>query len=169
MRKFVTGLFTATALMVGVPAHAALNSFLAVLYGFNEVPGPGDPDGFGLATLVIDTSNNTASWSILANNIVFPLTGAHIHSGAAGTSGPVIVDFGAQLTGTVTDVDLASITPANASLFYVNLHNAVYPSGAIRGQLSFTGSVVPEPGTYALMLAGMGAIGLMARRRRVQA
>lgn len=169
MRNYFVGLATAAALFAAVPAQAALNSFVAFLYGSNEVPGPGDPDGFGIATLIIDTSNNSATWSILANNIVTPLTGAHIHAGAAGTSGPVIVDFGGQLTGTVTDTDLASITPANAALFYVNLHNAIYPSGAIRGQLSFTGSVVPEPGTYALMLAGAGAIGLLVRRRRVQA
>ncbi len=169
MRKYVIGLFTSAALLAAVPAQASINSFLAILSGSSEVPGPGDPDGFGIATLVIDTNTNMASWSILANNIVLPLTGAHIHSGAAGVNGPVIVNFDGQLTGTVTDGDLASITPANAALFYVNLHNAIYPAGAIRGQLQFTASVIPEPGTYALMLAGVGAIGLVARRRRVRA
>jgi hypothetical protein len=32
--------------------------------------------------------------------------------------------------------------------------------------LSFAAGVVPEPGTYGLLLAGLGVVGLVARRRR---
>ncbi len=52
--------------------------------------------------------------------------------------------------------------------------NPVYasecPGGAacVRGSADFTGTVaaIPEPETYALMLAGLGAVGFVARRRR---
>lgn len=143
MRKLLIGLVVAAAL-VAAPAHADINSFVAFLNGTNEVGGLGDPDGFGIATVVIDTVSNTASWSIIANNIVFPLTGAHIHVGAAGFNGAVIVNFSAALSGnSLFDGDLASITTANAANFYVNLHNSLYPGGAIRGQLQFTGSIAP--------------------------
>lgn len=71
-------------------------------------------------------------------------TAAHIHQGAAGVAGPVVVNFGApggigfvgcvQVAKTVADSIKA--TPAN---FYVNVHNAQFPAGAIRGQLEFGG------------------------------
>ena len=164
MRKTLIGL-AASALLAAAPAHAVINSFVAFLSGANELAA-GDPDGFGIATVIIDASTNTVSWSVLASNIETPLSGAHIHNGPAGVNGPVIVNFSGAFSGNgLIDADLALITPANAALFYVNLHNAVFPGGAIRGQLQFVGSV-PEPATYGLMLAGMGAIGLLARRRR---
>ena len=164
MRKTLMAL-AASALLAAAPAHAVINSFVAFLSGANEVAA-GDPDGFGIATVIIDVSANTVSWSFLANNIATPLSGSHIHNGPAGVNGPVIVDFSGTLSGNgLIDADLALITPSNAASFYVNLHNTAFPGGAIRGQLQFVGSV-PEPATYGLMLAGMGAIGLLARRRR---
>jgi CHRD domain/PEP-CTERM motif len=169
MRKSLLAVAAAAALC-SVSANAAIDTYYAALYGANEFPGPGDPDGFGAASVSIDNVANTVSWSIMALNIDLPLTGAHIHIGPAGTSGPVRVDFSAQFTGSnVFDADSALITPASASGFYVNVHNAVYPAGAIRGQLQYVGTVslpVPEPETYALMIAGLGAVGFMARRRK---
>jgi len=168
MRKSFLAL-AACAALAAAPASAAIDSYIAFLYGANEVPAA-DPDGFGLATLLIDNTANTISWSILALNIDLPLTGAHIHQAPAGSNGGVIVNFAGSLTGSgLFDSDLALINPGSAAGFYVNLHNAIYPGGAIRGQLEYVGTAtppIPEPGTTALMLAGLGIVGFLVRRRR---
>jgi len=41
---------------------------------------------------------------------------------------------------------------------YFNIHTALFPAGEIRGFLA--PSTVPEPSTYALLLLGLGAIGV---------
>lgn len=50
-------------------------------------------------------------------------------------------------------------------LAYVNVHTAANPGGAVRGQLVQV-SAVPEPSTYAMLLAGIAALGFVARRRQ---
>ena len=69
--------------------------FVADLKGSNEVPNPGDPDGAGAATISIDFVSATepeVCWDVAFDGIATP-TFAHIHRGAAGTSGDVVVDF----------------------------------------------------------------------------
>lgn len=170
MRKFVTA--AAAALLVCASAQAsAAGIFAGTLLGSNEVGNPGNLSALGTAIAVIDDAGKvdvTFSFANLGAN----LTGAHIHRGAAGANGPVIIDFsppaiGAgpgifSFTASVTDLDAFEITNANASGYYFNLHTSGFPAGAIRGQLV---SAVPEPQTYALMLGGLAAVGAMARRR----
>ena len=167
MRKTLIAVAAMSALICG-SANSAIDNYFAALLGSNEVQAA-DPDGFGAALLAIDNVANTVSWAILANGIDLPLTGAHIHQAPAGVNGLVVVSFNASLSGlNLFDVDLAQITPTSFAGFYVNLHNAAYPGGAIRGQLQYVGTVappIPEPATYALMLAGLGVVGLLAARR----
>ncbi len=129
--------------------QAAEQPYIADLKGSNEVPGPGDPDGLGAATVSfdrLDDADTQVCWDMSYSGIG-ALTLAHIHSGAAGVAGPPIVDFlllaapdlpGATsfsgcgiIDSTVADPIVA--TPAN---FYVNLHTSEFQPGAIRGQLA---------------------------------
>jgi len=142
--------------------EAAPVFFLLPLSGEQEAPGPGDPDGTGTASLLIDPDTLTIDWNITVSNIDFPLTGAHIHVAPVGEPGPIVVDFNSQLTGSgLSDPDLAAVL-ANPTNYYVNVHNQPFPGGAVRGQLP-KGVVIPAP--PALALAAIGLLGLRLRRR----
>jgi len=112
----------------------------ATLTGAAEVPGPGDTDGTGTATITLNPGKGQVCYELTVSNIG-TATGAHIHSGAAAVAGPVLVGLQAPGSGSskgCVDLDKEKIkeiiqNPAN---FYVNVHNAEFPDGAVRGQLS---------------------------------
>ena len=65
-------------------------------------------------------------------------TQAHIHVGGKGVSGNVVVPLGAAYKGsgcTKASKALIEKIETNPNRYYVNIHNAKYPAGAIRGQL----------------------------------
>ncbi len=110
------------------------------LSGEEEVP-PGDPDGSGSATIIL-IRPNTICYVLTAENIA-PATAAHIHKAPPGEPGPVVVPldnpptYGASGGCTVVDdPEVVSDIQENPGNYYVNVHNAEYPEGAIRGQLS---------------------------------
>jgi hypothetical protein len=122
---------------------AAETPYIAQLKGSNEVPAAGDPDGSGAATVSFDALDDVDAemcWDMAFAGIATP-TLAHIHTGAAGVAGPVRIDFGAPTAGSfkgckVVPLADADAVMANPSGFYVNIHTAEHPGGAIRGQLN---------------------------------
>ena len=167
-RSVFSGLALTTMLCFGQTANAAIIHFIVPLSGAQEVlAGAGDPDGTGLANLYIDNVGLTIDWNIMVDGILLPLTGAHIHSAAAGINGPVVVNFLSQLNGmNLFDSDLAGVL-ANPTNFYVNLHNAEFRGGALRGQLS--AAAIPEPAMLGLFGLGLSALVLGRRRTRASA
>jgi hypothetical protein len=112
----------------------------ATLTGAAEVPGPGDPDGSGSASLRLNPGQEEICYELTVSNIA-PATAAHIHSGATDVAGPVVVTLAAPTSGSSSacvsvDRDLVREILKNPEAFYVNVHNADFPGGAIRGQLS---------------------------------
>ena len=121
----------------------------ARLTGAQEVP-PADLDGRGFATFKIHTGDSELCYRISFARIATP-TVAHIHLAAKGVSGPVAVPLFDAATadarfldrlergkavGCVTvDPTLLQAIGDDPGAYYVNVHNARYPSGAIRGQL----------------------------------
>ena len=175
----------AVAALAGAPMTASavhIYQYTASLSGANEVPANA-ATGTGLATLFYDTIANTFDFSLAAFGLTGTATGYHIHAPATTTQNAgVVVDLSStdfiQLVGTnsllVGGDDVAA--PANFLMHlemghaYVNVHTTMNPGGELRGQLMRVGEVpaIPEPGTYAMLLAGVGAVGLVVRRRRRQ-
>ena len=104
----------------------------AVLVGGTEVE-PGDPDGYGLADVRV--SAGEVCWKITVSEVA-PIAAAHIHAGPRGVNGPVVVPL-EPFAGGCTDVPrrTSRFIADYPSEWYVNVHNAEYPTGALRGQL----------------------------------
>ncbi len=113
---------------------------VANLSGAAEVPGPGDADASGKAFVNLDAAGGWVCFSLEFGGVDGTVTGAHIHRGAAGVSGPVVVNLDWPANGTEGCVKAAPalITEIEGNLggFYVNIHSTTFPPGAIRGQLA---------------------------------
>jgi hypothetical protein len=125
----------------------------ARLSGAQEVP-PADPDGRGKAKVRIDLRTNEVCFDIRIAETGTPNRG-HIHEGAAGVNGPIVVPFfelrpqDAPATDPRHDRledgrlrDCVSADPAvlarivaDPDAFYVNVHNTRFPGGSLRCQL----------------------------------
>jgi hypothetical protein len=128
-------------LLAAVPAQAAITTLAASLNGANEKPTAGDIDGAGFALVIIDPDAGTVRYALFARDILTP-TLAHIHRGTSDVAGPVVVNFNPTFSngiasGIVTTSNTALLNEiiATPGGFYVNIHNAEFPGGAIRGQL----------------------------------
>jgi hypothetical protein len=114
----------------------------ATLTGAAEIPGPGDPDGAGTATIRLRVGQGQVCHSLTASNITLPASAAHIHQGAAGVAGPVVIplitpDADGSVEGCVSAPRaLVKQILKNPAGYYVNVHTSDFPAGAIRGQLS---------------------------------
>lgn len=165
-----------------VASHAATFEFNANLNGASQVPANAAA-GTGVASLFYDDANTASllddsySFLLLAINLSAPPIAFHIHTGAVGVNGPVVVSLDAapfssfSIGGTLSVSGGGVPTPyagfladLNATNTYINIHTPSFPGGEIRGQLIPT-TPVPEPSTYAMFGLGLGLMGLMARRR----
>ena len=111
-----------------------------MLTGAAEVPGPGDSDGSGTASLRLNPGQEEICYELTVSNIA-TATAAHIHRAAVGIAGPVVVPLVAPSDGSSSacasaDRDLVLEILKNPASFYVNVHNMAFPAGAVRGQLS---------------------------------
>ncbi|MER0170962.1 MAG: CHRD domain-containing protein [Nitrosomonas sp.] len=191
INKLILGFFVFFSATLPVAAHEA--KYAAPLLGSSEVPASASPaSGSVLVTIDFDlvTMRIEANFSDLLGNV----TAAHIHccidpgsNVGVATQLPSFTGFPLGVTAGTYDhtFDMAlasSYNPAfitnhgglvstafndlvaglDAGKAYFNLHTNAFPGGEIRGLLS----PVPEPESYALLLAGLGVLTLFARRNK---
>ncbi len=138
----------ATLMVFGGSAAFAQSGLTAMLTGAAEVGG-GDTDGSGSSTVTL-TSDTELSYTISVKDIILPAAAAHIHKGAAGANGPVVIglsmapDAAGMASGTATaDAAIIADIRANPQNYYVNVHTSDFPNGAVRGQLGGTSAGAP--------------------------
>ena len=138
-RSYIAAL-AATCAVLGFAGSAAAVELSTTLTGAAERPGPGDADGAGTATVKLDIAKGEVCYELKVSNIA-TANMAHIHKGAADAAGGVVVPLTAPAEGSSS----GCVTPADPAVvkaiaehpgdYYVNVHNAEFKPGAIRGQL----------------------------------
>ena len=122
--------------VASAPMSQPMSTQQIVLSGSNEVP-PVTTSASGTGTVTINP-DHTVSASVTVTGMM--ATASHIHEGAAGTNGPVIVPFTKTGDNTFAAPDGAKLTESQyasykAGNLYVNVHSAKNPGGEIRAQL----------------------------------
>jgi hypothetical protein len=163
-------------------ALAAETTLSATLAGADAEIPPGDPDGSGTASIVIDPAAGTLCWDFSTTNVGAG-TMSHIHAGAAGVAGDVVVPldtdgFEESSEGCIEPMEDAAAlqeildSPAD---FYVNVHTDEFPGGAVRGQLAAAPGNTAVAGSSAAPMVALlgtilliGAVALVAARRPVR-
>jgi hypothetical protein len=146
MRKFLVLLVVLAFAIASGPilADDGGRPFSTTLTGASEVPGPGDPDASGTASLMLNPGQGEVCFDLAWAAIDGTVTAAHIHVGQADVAGPVVVPlFSGSFSGTDSasacisaDRSLLLAIVQNPENYYVNVHSSVFPAGAVRGQLS---------------------------------
>ncbi|HJR94684.1 MAG TPA: CHRD domain-containing protein [Gaiellaceae bacterium] len=182
----------ALAATVGASARpqATAIQVRTVMNAAQEVPAPsGDVSnarGTFAASITKSDSGASISWQLAFSGLTGNAGAAHIHSGATGSPGPVVLALcgpcQSPLTGTgnLTESVLDALEAGNA---YVNVHTAQNGPGEIRGQIATTASIattltsrqeVPRPkgnvrratGSFTGTVAKLGTTGTLAWRLR---
>jgi len=193
-RALIAALALAGALVATVGASARPQAtdiqIRTVLNAAQEVPSPtgavSNAGGTFSATITKSDTGASVSWQLSFSGLTGNAIAAHIHTGAVGSPGPVVLALcgpctsPASGTGTLTDAALQAIEGGTA---YVNVHTPTNPGGEIRGQLATTAGVstrltsrqeVPRPkgnvqratGSFTGTVVKLGSTGTIAWRLR---
>ena len=174
MRKTVLAILGASALAIGSAASAAVT--VTGSTGLND-PNPALPGSVVTAggVTTINFGQNPVSSPTFTGSFSLTNTVSGIYSIVLGTSSPGVTFDSATLSGMGNTYTLGFFpddtslklwpTQISAGEYVFSFTGHAGPSGTLTGNLTIS-QALPEPGTWAMMLLGFGAIGLTVRSRR---
>lgn len=144
--RITAGLTVGTLVVAGLAAAGSTHKVSASLNARQEIPkqvvkAPNATGSFS-GTVVEKARAATLKWKLRYSGLTGSATAAHIHLGARGVAGNVIVSLCAGnchsgMTGTAT-ISHRIVNQIEAGKTYVNVHTAKNPNGEIRGQVKAT-------------------------------
>jgi hypothetical protein len=154
--------------------QASTITYNVVLSGTESVP-VNVTTASGAATVTVDDVLDTVAVTLNFTGLTGGnASAAHIHCCVAtNANGPVVIPFtgfptatSGTYSNTFTAVSAANIGGSEAGLAYINIHNATFPGGEIRGDI-LPATATPEPtslGLLTLAIVGLGFPGLRSRK-----
>ena len=141
----VAGIAALAVVGAALATSTTTYSYRATLTPKSEVPAPNAPaKAAGVFTATVTDKNGKASirWTLTFRRLSGKAVAAHIHKGAAGVAGAVVVPLCGpcrigQNGRRAIDHDLAEALEQGG--YYVNVHTAKNAGGEIRGQLKLVG------------------------------
>jgi CHRD domain len=124
------------ALLIAAAVAAGSTTIHVKMTGAQETPKA--DGGSGSAALTLNAKTGRVCW-VFSNlkGIKSPFA-AHIHKGAKGKAGPVVVPLGGAFKAKGCTKSTAATVKAilkKPGAYYVNIHTKKFQNGAIRGQL----------------------------------
>jgi hypothetical protein len=126
----------------------------------------------GFGTVLLNNAQDTITVDMSFTGLIGgPAAAAHIHCCALpGANAPVVFPFSgvpAATSGSIPEqmfaITAAQVASLEAGLMYMNIHDAEFPGGEIRGQLL---AATPEPSSIGLIGLGLVGLGIIAKRRQ---
>jgi CHRD domain len=145
MNRCMTLVAAAAALCVSSVAQGQ-SLFRAIQTGAQEVPPtPSTATGTLDAILIGGPGSYSLSFSGAYTGLGTPYSASHLHQGAIGAAGPVVLNLAANHTpssptsgswqGRFVPISDALATSLMAGTIYINTHSNGFPGGEIRGQM----------------------------------
>ncbi len=123
------------------PASARTTAYPGAFMDTQQEGGVPDTGAAGIFSFRI--KDGQLCYTLVVRHLTAPAVAGHIHQGAAGVNGPVVIPLVVKPANTFAEITCVTPTApgildkiaADPSAFYVNVHDATYPGGEIRGQL----------------------------------